>query len=238
MNHYSPISDKWEISLCELEDELMQLKRIFGGGIKQINLLGGEPLLHSDIVPLMSCVREYFIDSRIVILTNGILLMNQNEAFWEAAAKEKVEIEVTKYPIKINYKEIRKKAKRHKVKFTFYGRSGYVQKTLFYLPLDIDGSQNGTYSFENCFMARQCFTLKNGRIFPCPYAAFVDRFNHYFGKNIPITTKDYGDIWKESKEEILEKLSRPIPMCRFCNVKGRSYGNKWRLSDKDIKEWT
>ena len=87
-------------------------------------------------------------------------------------------------------------------------------------------------------MARNCITYHNGKIFPCSTAAFIYRFNNYFGEKIPITKSDYSDIVNDPKNTILEVISNPIPLCSYCDVNNRIYGNNWDISRKKITEWT
>ena len=50
---------------------------------------------------------------------------------------------------------------------------------------------------------------------------------------------DYIDIYKaKSIQEILAFLAKPIPFCKYCNVKGRTFGHERGISKKEIEEWT
>jgi MoaA/NifB/PqqE/SkfB family radical SAM enzyme len=237
-NHFSPIAENEEISIENLGEQLAQLYKVMGDYFEEVSLLGGEPLLHSDICGCVKTAREAIHDKKLVMVTNGILLPKQNENFWEVMCENKVEIEITKYPIKLPYDEMEKTAKNKGVTLKYFGRSGYVQKTQYTLPLDTTGKQNKDESFKKCFMARQCYTLRNGDIYPCPIAACIERFNKTFGENIPLTELDGGNIFNESAEDILNKLSFPIPMCSYCKAKERTYGNKWGTSKRSIEEWS
>ena len=236
-SHFSPLAEPEKISIEEFERDLKQLARIIPDKIRKINLLGGEPLLHEQIEDFMKISRRYFPKEDIYIVTNGILLLKQKESFWQTAHENKIGIEVTKYPIRLDFKKMRKTAKKYDVIFKFYGRSGYIQKTQYFLPLDLEGKQDKEESYQDCFMARSCITLYHGKLFPCSYAAYVSRFNLYFNKKIPVTEDDYADIYSEKAEMIIKKISNPVPMCSYCNVNARTYGNKWEVSKRDVGEW-
>lgn len=237
-NHFSPLADKKEIDIAVLKDELSQLCIKLGDYFDEISLLGGEPLLHSDICGCIQAARKAIGEKRLVMVTNGILLPNQKDEFWKIVHNCNVVIEITKYPIKIPYDEIEKKAQNNGVALKYFGRSGYVQKTQYSLPLDLSGKQNPKESFQNCFMARQCYTLRNDVLYPCPIAACIERFNSAFASDIPLTPADGGNIYTETAEQILDKLSFPIPMCAYCKSKDRTYGNKWGRSERMIDEWS
>ncbi len=236
--HFSPLAEKDEVLPQQLEQDFMLLNNVLGDRLRRINLLGGEPLLHSDICACMEIARRIFPAQKIVIVTNGILLPGKGEDFWRTARERRVEMEVTKYPLSLDYRRMKETADRSGVRFRFYGRSGFVQKTQYYLPLDCEGGQDGEKSYRNCFMAGNCFTLRAGKVFPCSYAAFIGRFNAAFGKNIPQSADDYADLRRETKEQILQKLAGPIPMCRYCDVENRTYGNRWGVSKRSADEWS
>lgn len=235
--HFSPVAQTERLSVEEFEADLRQLSILMPDKIKKINLLGGEPLLHEQIEDFMKISRKYFPNIEICIVTNGILLLGKQESFWKTACENKIVIEVTKYPVKLDFKKMKETAKKYKVTLQFYGRSGYVQKTQYFLPLDLEGKQDMRESFTRCFMARSCITLYRGRLFPCSYAAYIERFNRRFGQDIPVTRDDYADIYNEKPEDIMKKIGCPVPMCRYCNVGARTYGNKWEVSRKKMEEW-
>lgn len=236
-SHFSPIAESEKLSMEEFEADLGQLRKIMPDKIRKINLLGGEPLLHEQIECFMKLSRKYFPDIEIYIVTNGILLLQEQESFWKTAQENRIGIEVTKYPIKLDFKKMEETARKYNVAFKFYGRSGYVQKTQYFLPFDLEGKKDKKESFSKCFMARSCITLYHGKLFPCSYAAYIERFNRKFGQKIPITEDDYADIYKEDEKDIMKKISNPIPMCSYCDVKARTYGNKWEVSKKEMGEW-
>jgi hypothetical protein len=117
-----------------------------------------------------------------------------------------------------------------------------VPYCLYHIPYDLSGcagGMSGDWNYHNCFQARNCAELKNGRIYPCTPAPAVEHLNKYFGTNIPLTPADSIDIYKSrSYKEILDFVSNPIPLCKYCNIKGRTFGHPWKGSAKDISEWT
>lgn len=200
--------------------------------------MGGEPLLHPEIIKFMEISRKYFPSTRIEIVTNGILLNVQKEGFWNACKKFDITIVPTKYPMNVDYDKAKETAQRYNVKYEYYNLNEDVIKTSYHIPLDIEGKQNAVENFAGCFHANWCVMLKNGKLYTCTVAPNIEHFNKYFNYNIPLTERDGIDIHKSEKiEEILEFLARPIPFCKYCNVKGRSFGHEWKTSKKEIDEW-
>lgn len=236
-NHFSPIAEKGELDCDAFKKDINQLYKVLGDRIHSINLLGGEPLLHSNIKRIMQIAREAFPETRVLILTNGLLLKNIDVDFWNTARENNIDIEITKYPINFDYEGVKRTGEEHGINVSFFGRSGYIQKTLFTLPIATKGGCDREDSFRKCYMARSCITFRDGKLYPCSYAAYMYRFNEYFKEKIPVTELDGADIYKLGKIEILERIGNPIPLCEYCNSGKRTYGNKWEKSLKKKEEW-
>ncbi len=208
------------------------------GHIHRIILLGGEPLLNKDLLEYVRIARTCMLDTDVFIATNGTLLSKMDERFWTVLKENKTGLMVTKYPVKLDYDALRKKAEEKGVVWEYLG-SSEGGRSLWHFPLDLSGGQDTMESFLHCANANACHTLERGRLYTCSIAPNIEAFNKFFGKHIPLMENDGIDIYKaESAEEILKFLARPINFCRYCNVKKRTYDHPWRVSRKDIGEWT
>ncbi len=96
-------------------EQLIYLVRLLKehAGIEKIRLTGGEPLLHPEIVQVISCIREMGIKS-IGLTSNGQLLARKAKALAEAGLKN----------VNISLDSL------NPVKFKQMGRVGKLQKTL------------------------------------------------------------------------------------------------------------
>lgn len=238
-DHFAPLAKEKFASITDFENDIKRLSSLTNKELEIIKLMGGEPLLHPEIIQFMKISRKFFPNTRIEIVTNGILLNKQNEEFWNACKENNITIVPTKYPLNVDYDRAKETAKNNAVKYEYYGNRETALKTSYHIPLDIEGKQNTTENFANCFHANNCVMLKNGKIYTCTVAPNIEHFNKYFGYNIPLSERDGIDIYKvENINEILEFLAKPVPFCKYCNVKERSFGHEWGISKKDIKEWT
>jgi MoaA/NifB/PqqE/SkfB family radical SAM enzyme len=202
-----------------------------------IKILGGEPLLHPRITEFFDIARKYFPDTPIQVTTNGILLTKMPEEFWQSCNKNKIIVSISQYPIKLNKKEIKGLAKAHKVKLVFNGST--AEERMCKLPLDLTGSQNMNKSFQKCAISWGCcVTLREGKIYTCCIAAHIKFFNEHFNQTLEVSDRDYIDIYKiNSREEIIDFLEKPFPFCRYCNISGMKFAQKWGISKKEITEW-
>lgn len=236
-DHFSPIAEKNFLDIETFEKDIKQLSKVLNGNLKQLFLLGGEPLLHPQLIDFLPICRKYFPKTQISIFTNGILLEEQPEIFWKTCSQYDIEINVTKYPINLNFENIKRIAFSHVVKIQFFFTKEL--KTSWHAPLDLKGMQDKNENFAHCRYANYCVFLKAGRLYTCSIAPNIGHFNKYFGKNLPLTNKDSINIYKAKNEkEILEFLAKPIPFCKYCNVNARTFDHKWGVSKKEISEWT
>ena len=64
-------------------------------------------------------------------------------------------------------------------------------------------------------------------------------FEQRFHKGIKLTDADGIDIYKaKDADEIAAYLAHPMPCCRYCDVKHRTYDHAWEVSSQSINEWS
>ena len=235
--HFSPLSKPNFCDVSIFEKDIKKLAELTNSDIKDIRLLGGEPLLHPECNKFIEITRKYFPNTIISLVTNGILLNKQNDLFWNTCRENNILIECTKYPIGTNYDKIEQLAKAKKVQFVFAKAPKIKHKIFAHLQLSPKGNINQWNSYIPCFITRKCTFLKNGKIFHCPIAGNIEILNKYFNRNFEITEKDYIDIHKTSHiRDILKYLSHKIPFCRYCDI-CKCEPRHWKYSEKNIKEW-
>ncbi len=234
--HFSPLAKEEFLDVNEWEKDCKRLSELFNGEMEFISLMGGEPLLHPKICELLKITRKYFKIGDVSIITNGILLLDMKEEFWQVCRDNNVTIRQTKYPIEIDFTKIEEKAKNENVRFVYFN-SGI--KTLGYQPLDLSASQNALNNFNNCYRVNSCIAFSHGKLYTCFIPAHVHHLRDYFKLDIEINENDGIDIYKvENAEEIREHLNKPLSMCKYCNRNAASReGEKWETSKKDLNEW-
>lgn len=238
-DHCSPLAEAKFADIDQFSKDLSRLSKLFDN-VKSIGLMGGEPLLHPNLTDFFDKAREIFPKTFLVLFTNGILLDEKDDKFWDSCLKNDIIINVTKYPVDINFEKMEQFAKQKKVKFCFYNHPLEVRKTSHKIVFDLEGKQNINESFENCSHKTQgCRFLKDGCLYPCTVAPNSTNFSKYFKKDMPLSEDDCVNIHNaKSGKQILKLLSKPIPFCRYCNVKARTTNIPWDFSKKDINEWT
>ncbi len=237
-DNFSPISPEVFASVDVFEKDCAQLSALGGECMEEIQLLGGEPLLHPQVTEFMKVARKYFPTVPITIVSNGLLLLKQPDEFWENCRHNKIRIVVTKYPVKLDFDAIENHVISQGVPFSFYGNTREIPKNMECVPLDLTGKQNPRDSFLRCARANRCVALDNGKIYTCSLIPYIKYFNAQFNKNLEVTSADYMDIHTvKNMNEILDFLCKPMPFCRYCNIKGTIYDVGYGVSKKDITEW-
>lgn len=244
-DHFAPLAEPEFADLAETERDLTRLGELLGHRMKEFYLAGGEPLLHPEIIKFMEVARRAFPNSKVGIVTNGILLPEQPEEFWLACRKYNIAVQPTRYPIDVDYDAVGEHARQYGIDYICWGTPGQAQKSSTYFPLNLEGFHRGSWNFTACLPAGHNLTLEHGRLYTCPAACKIRHFNQYFGKNLTMSPKDSLDIYAvKSEEEIDAYLMHPIPFCQYCSHYYVELGMPWqrampwRVSKRDIKEWT
>lgn len=236
-NHFSPIADEIFADFGVFERDVSRMSELFGDSVLHIALAGGEPLLHKDVCLFMECTRKYFPSASISLITNGILLKTVPESFWNALTENNVLLEVTQYPIHINWDYISATAEKYgcKVQYSVPRKDGMQR-----LPIDPKGSQDRVKNYYcQCYMGGFCVSIQNGRLYPCPIAQNIQYLIKKFELNIDVGESNYLDIYQiKSRDEIFDFLSKPVPCCGYCKWDVISYHNAWSRTDGcDVSEW-
>jgi hypothetical protein len=237
--HFSPLAEKEFLDIKLFENDLERFSYLTNKKLGLFTLLGGEPLLHPQVAEFMDLTRKYFNTvTRILLVTNGILLYKQQKEFWESAKNNGVIIGVSSYPIKIATEKIRELSVKYSVEVTYDGFFKQTPKNMIKLKMDIDGKGDIGENFLRCEFKNSCIALKKGRLYTCFMAAHSEHFYKKFGY-LKKCESDSIDIYKAKNErELSEFVSKPIPFCKFCNIAENEYDLEWKQSKKEISEWT
>ncbi|GHV57157.1 hypothetical protein FACS1894182_05300 [Bacteroidia bacterium] len=232
--HCCPLAKEHFQDVEALERDFKRLSQLSKRQIELVSLMGGEPLLHPQLIDIMCMARSYF-NGKIIIVTNGILLLKQSEEFWKACHGNNIDIEMSFYPINVDVEKIVETAKNYDVSFICRREKSGKQLPWYQANKDVDGRQNISKNFTNCSIANQIITLDKGRLYTCGTPNHYRRFNSYFGDTFEISPKDSIDIYEaKNLKEIMKFLSRPIPFCRYCK---HWEAIEWGLSKREMSEW-
>lgn len=237
--HFSCIAENYFVSYQSIYNDLKRMSELLNSNcLMRMGIMGGEPLLHPNLLKILVIARNFFPQTIIELDTNGLLLLKQNREFWKTCKENNIKIVLTRYPIDLNYDQILDKADCEKVNLKFYrGTSGNVQKTLYKHIIDLNGNMNPTKSFENC-MESKCHFLMEGKFYICHFMCESYRvFNRKFKENLELKDNDFLDIYQiKDKNELVAYINEAKPYCRYCA--GYETNLKWETTQMKKEEWT
>jgi ABC-2 type transport system ATP-binding protein len=238
--HCSPLADIDFLDIKEYARDLQRLQDLFGSEMEYISLLGGEPLLHPEINDFFEVSRKFFPKGTINLVTNGILLKNMDNQFWQSMKKNKITLRPTEYPISVDYNLIKAIAEKYNVKYKAFDmvvdESG--KKLLEHYHFDIYGKQSASDNFSNCYRGNFCIFLRHGKLFSCVLGANIAHLKRYFNLSHIDISDDGIDIYKcKNKDEIMKFLAMPMKACRYCNLNEKKEFLSFTKTKYQLDEW-
>jgi Radical SAM superfamily/4Fe-4S single cluster domain len=187
-----------------------------------VKIMGGEPLLHPDIVSVLGALRASGIGKRVRLFTNGLLLNSVPEAFWDALE----DLTISNYssaPLKPGILELaRERARRHGFVLNVKPVGEFSQVLSPRFERD---SERTRATFNGCWLRHRCLVARRGRFFMCTRAAYADEFLHSVEHEPPpdgmVLDRSEDGIAIDAPDlaaRIERYLNReqPLGACRYC----------------------
>ena len=236
--HFSPLATEYFLPVDEFKKDCERLSYLTNGDIERMEIMGGEPLLHPELIEIIRIARQNF-KGEINICTNGILVDKQSPEFFEACRDNDVSIAITIYPINLNWDKIRSLLAEHKVNLIKVGTKNHDKRLWFKNHRDLSGTQDIEGNFSKCRWGNNCIILEHGRLATCVMPFKTQYYNEYYKKEafiIPATDSisiyDTDDI-----NVILRFLAKSVSCCRYC-LPDKDELIDWEVSKKGIEEWS
>lgn len=231
--HFSNLCPPTFADVTEFEADMERMAGIFSK-VRQIYLLGGEPLLHPQVAEFCKVARTHFPKARIYLQTNALLAMRMSEQFWSDLAENRIVLLGSAYPISVPRLEIDLLGKQRHVKVEWSA----PYEEFYKIPIDPHGGHDAASSFAMCRGFNNRPLLRDGRLYPCAYIAYADVFRARFGvTGLQVYPTDSISIRDEpDPEQVFEFLRNPVHWCSNCNMAKREYF-PWARSRGTIDEW-
>lgn len=215
-SHLSPLHKAWFMEVDDLERDLMALKPILS--VRNLNLVGGEPLLHPGLIDFMKMAKRVRIDKQAHVITNGSHLGRMPEEFWK-------ELEFLKISVYARLSNALLELAKAKSREYGFGLEATEFKN-FYLQLTppSDGS-----SFHSCPWKNDCYTVHKGHFTLCPQSTFFPRTL----MNLPEHTDGLplDGITEEALSSFINR-KEPLKSCTICTG-SRAKSIPWKESKRD-----
>ncbi|OOZ38847.1 hypothetical protein BOW53_13910 [Solemya pervernicosa gill symbiont] len=212
-NHGSPGVAERFIDPDQLGRELSALKRHYLPST--IKLIGGEPLLHPQLLEVIRVVRESGIAPRILLVTNGILLPKMEDELWRAIDA----LDVSIYPKPGLSDETVELIKSRAAAFNV--ELELLQFSEFRVQYSTHNNRDSTLTrriFESCRMVQlwRCDVIHDGYFYRCPQSIYGPRLA---GEQTPF---EHDRLRIEDSLRFRKRLSdfrhsqQPLAACRYC----------------------
>jgi organic radical activating enzyme len=212
--HLSPVLPKHFVDPDALSADLTALARNYH--VTLLRLLGGEPLLHPNLLDIMRAVRESQVTERIEVTTNGLLLPRLERRFWE----EVDEVRISLYPGRSLTQDKLEAcidlARRHNV-IIRYRRYQTFQEAYSEQGTDDPSLVKRIYATCNTAHRWRCHTVANGWFFKCPQSYMIPK-GMAQGAEATYRNGIQIDESPEFRGRLLSYLTspEPLPSCRNC----------------------
>ena len=231
-SHLSPISKPVKISLETLEAECRRLASV---GVDEVNLMGGEPLLHPQVNEAIKLTRSILPNIKLIVSTNGLLLPRMSKDFWQCCRENRVVLRITPYPKAKNgtwnYFKYVWLIKKNRVRMESTGwRFGFRHQLL---------SEKAEYDATSNYLRCQlhCTQVRDATLWPCAYVAYAFNLNNKFGTNFRTAAGDSLPLTDTTTAtEVRLWLLRTKPFCSHCGIKD-AQRITWRRSEYARTEW-
>lgn len=230
-SHLSPVSKPVTISLETLEAECHRLAHV---GVDEVNLMGGEPLLHPKVCEAIKLTRSILPNIKLIVSTNGLLLPRMSKDFWQCCRENKVVLRITPYPKAkngtLNYFKYVWLIRKNRVRMESTGwRFGFRHQLL---------SEKAEYDATSNYLRCQlhCTQVRNATLWPCAYVAYAFNLNNKFGTNFKTAAGDSLPLDGITATDLRLWLLRTKPFCAHCGIKD-AQRITWRRSQYTRDEW-
>lgn len=233
-SHFSNIAEPALADPEEFSRDLHRLAEVFAG-VREIYLLGGEPLLHPDVARFVRIAYECFPHAKTYLFTNSLLVTRMPEEVWTALAETGVVLYCDRYPVEVDNDKIAEMATERGVRLKWT----QDRDRFFTIPIDLEGTRDAAESFAACSGVDNCVNLRHGRLYPCARIAYIDIFRERYGiEGLQATDADSISIYgSETPWEIMDFLLSPVPWCRHCD-QGSLHWYEWSKGEQSIGQWT
>lgn len=240
-DHFASLAKPRFETLNNYEKLISKLSELFPDKIQIFGLIGGEPLLHPELLDFARIYRKYFTIGYLVITTNGIILQDKDKHFYEELKHTNTSIIVSNYNLSnIDYEKIMKHCYDNNVSLTLRDKT-YMN----HMSLDINTTNNSRYKncgfsgvINNKSYSYPCTQIcSNGDFYFCAVPANINHLNKYYNINFKVDANDKYNIYEENaREKILYGLEHEMPFCKYC-VNNSDNKKIWKKSEKNIDEW-
>lgn len=231
-NHFVPMWRKagvWRADPQQVHDDLSALAQIMH--TDRWGALGGEPLLHPQLLDVLAAAQTSGVADKIEVWTNGILLQRQPRDFWRLFDILVLSVYEGKHD-DASLEWIRRKCADEGVELVVKDerQMNNFRTLLEPTPTDADAT---SAKFAGCFFRHFCRVADRGFFFTCCCAPGMPQLiqGRQFGDDgVPIK-----GLTERGLRAYLER-TEPLGCCNICAGRDTAVPIKWR-EERDPDKW-
>ncbi len=210
--HLSPTVPKYITDPEKIYKDLSILSKSYiPRGVK---LVGGEPLLHPNIIQVIEAVRASGITKFVKIVTNGHLLSRASDLFWEKIDAIEISLYASKPIEPETLKTLKQKAQDSKTILESFCWDEFRES---YSELGTENTELIQKIYSTCAVAHiwRCHTVSEGYLYKCPQSVLIPKVIKKENlQNDGIKITDSVDFL----EQLLAYLNseKPLGSCSHC----------------------
>ncbi|WP_231755307.1 radical SAM protein [Bordetella sp. N] len=158
----SPLLPAWSASPEAIAADLRMAVKVLQPRV--FKLVGGEPLLHPQLVDVIHAVRDSGIAPVISLTTNGLKLGDMADAFWQAIDA----LTISRYPrprlAPDLIAHIEAQAARHAVRLNWKAQNEFSTMTRTAPSTDMAETQR---IYRDCWIRERCHLIRDGMFYTC-----------------------------------------------------------------------
>ncbi len=183
---------------------------------RELRIVGGEPLLHRDLLRFLEEGRRIGVADAIVVYTNGVLLHRMPDAFWRLIDK----LHISAYPgvrRRLGEGDCERLCRMHDVELHIE-RFRTFDQTL--IGKRIDDPRLVKAIYRACHTATECHTVHAGRFYKCPMAPLMSSWLTLRGIDFASPASD--GVALHDNPALRRDLERylanaePLAACSYC----------------------
>ena len=228
--HYANLfTDKDVYDLENFRRDCRQLSENIN--LAKFRLMGGEPLKLENLDQYIKIARQYFPNTHVQLVTNGLLVPNAPQKIFDALRDNFCTVDISAYPptLKMTDKIVDRLTKNN---IHYYMLKD--TKNIFFKFLSLKSGHDTNKSRIAC-CNQICRFLRDGKIYKCPVDALSYKFVEHFNiENFPLSTG--VDIYAKNFSMMLEQLNGNIELCSWCTETHSEID--WKIENKpQLSDW-
>jgi organic radical activating enzyme len=234
-DHASPLLPPRFAALGDFVRDLEALAVAFHS--KEVRLIGGEPLLHPDLLQFLKEARRIGIADSVVVYTNGVLLHEVPDEFWTLIDR----LHISAYPgvrRRLDEKACARVCAAHGVEFSI-DHIDHFHKALVARRNDDPRLVEAVY--RSCEAANGCLTVHEGRFYKCSAAPIVKPWLALH--NVAFDNREADGVMLHDNENLPDDLRRylaspaPLAACMHCLGTSGSPSPHRQLNRRGCGKW-